>query len=160
MNLEVIDLSKVKPSLDIGDTIIAAGITWRKFSDDGNSSYMISDRSITECPFGDSNDWASSPIRRILSVIAERLKKELGGRMLPIAGSDEEYVSILPAEIYHNCKKNIKPIDQWWWLCTSPLTLSGRTHSFYVDCVAYDIVYAANHDKYGAVRPYFIIKGK
>ena len=126
------------PNLQIGDTIVIADITWRKFKEDENgNSYMLADDAIEESKFGSNNDWRDSPIRKNLSVLAKKIKEEIGDKIIPIEvdlfshdglddyGTCEDMVSILTYDLYRNNRKNIKQINNWFWLCTPDSTPSG-----------------------------------
>jgi hypothetical protein len=79
---EILEAAKSKkeiPKLEIGDTIEVAEITWRKFKEDEKGSYMLADESIDRSKFGDSNNWTDSYIRENLSLLAEKIRKEIDG---------------------------------------------------------------------------------
>lgn len=159
------------PDLQIGDTIVIADITWRKFKEDENgNSYMLADDIVEESKFGNTNDWRDSIIRKKLIGLAERIKEEIGDKLVPIKvdlfshdglddyGTCEDLVSILTYNLYRNNRKNITKLDSWWWLCTPDSTPSGYG-SDYVQCVSSDGVVGCRW--YGgstAVRPFFILK--
>ena len=162
---------KEVPDLNIGDTITIADITWRKFKEDENgNSYMLADDVVEESNFGDTNDWRDSPIRKNLSVLVEKIKEEIGDRIVPIEvnlfshdglddyGTCEDLVSILTYDLYRNNRKNIKQIDSWFWLATPDSTPSGCGSS-YVRYVGSDgDVGCSWYDSCGAVRPFFILR--
>lgn len=165
--------NKIKniPCLNLNDTIVIADITWRKFKEDENgNSYMLADDVYENTTFGKSNDWRDSPIRENLVVLAEKINEEIGDRIVPIEidlfshdglddyGTCEDLVSILTYDIYRNNRKNIKPINNWFWLCTPNSTPSGCSSDF-VQCVdsGGDVSYSW-FNGCGAVRPFFILK--
>lgn len=163
--------NKEIPDLNIGDTIVIAGVTWRKFREDENgNSYMLADDVYKKSKFGDTNDWRDSFIRKNLVSLAERIKEEIGDKLVPIEvdlfshdglddyGTCEDLVSILTYDLYHNNRKNIKLIDAWWWLATSNSTPSGYgSNGIRCVCsnggVGYDWC-----DNCGVVRPFFILR--
>lgn len=159
------------PSLNIGDTIVIADITWRKFKEDENgNSYMLADDVYEESEFGKTNDWRDSHIRKNLVTLAERIKEEIGDRIVPIEvdlfshdglddyGTCEDLVSILTYDLYRNNRKNIKSIDTWYWLATPNSTPSGygSGNVQYVGSDGYVDYYWYDYCK--AVRPFFILK--
>lgn len=126
------------PRLEIGDTIAIADITWRKFKEDEDgNSYMLADDTIDNSKFGKSNDWRDSIIRENLVNLAEKIKEEIGDKLIPIEvdlfshdglddyGTCEDLISILTYDLYRNNRKNIKPINKWFWLRTPNSTPSG-----------------------------------
>ena len=159
------------PRLNIGDTIVIADITWRKFKEDENgNSYMLADDGVENLKFGSDNDWRNSPIRNKLADLAEKIKEEIGDRIVPIEvdlfshdglddyGTCEDMVSILTYDLYRNNRKNIKQIDSWWWLATPNSTPSGYS-SDYVHFVGSDgDVDFGWYGNCGAVRPFFILE--
>lgn len=173
---------KKNPGLSIGDTIVIAGITWRKFKEDekGNS-YMLADDITEKAVFGDTNDWKDSPIREKLKTIAEQIEKEIGKRIISIEvdllsldglrdyGTCVDKVSILTYDLYRNNRSTIKPCDEWWWLCTPSSAPSGVTkdtdmlHRYSYRNVEYvgtlGIGYDTRYARKG-VRPFFILKAK
>ena len=163
--------NKEIPNLNIGDTIVIADITWRKFKEDENGdSYMLADDVVEESEFGKTNDWRDSVIRKNLVGIAEKIKEEIGGKIVPIKvdlfshdglddyGTCEDLVSILTYDLYRNNRKSIEPIDKSFWLCTPDSTPSGFS-SDGVQCVdsggRVDCGWCSCP---GAVRPFFILK--
>lgn len=159
------------PNLNIGDTIVIADITWRKFKEDENgNSYMLADDVYETSKFGSTNDWRNSIIRKNLVALAERIKDEIGDKVVPIEvdllshdglddyGTCEDMVSILTYDLYRNNRKNIRSINEWYWLCTPNSTPSG----FSSDCVrCVDSDGGVNCDWCGycrAVRPFFILR--
>lgn len=161
------------PSLQIGDTIVIADVTWRKFKEDENgNSYMLADDIVGQSEFGNTNDWRSSPIRKNLVDLAERIKEEIGDKIVPMEvdlfsndglddyGKCEDLVSILTYDLYRNNRRNIKQIDEWCWLCTPNSTPSGFG-SDGVRCVI-----SGGNVGYGwcsgceAVRPFFILQAQ
>ena len=159
------------PSLNIGDTITIADITWRKFKEDENgNSYMLADDVYEESKFGSTNDWRNSIIRDNLTKLAEKIKEEIGDRLVPIQvdlfshdglddyGTCEDLVSILTYDLYRNNRKNIKQIDRWYWLCTPNSTPSGCSSDYvrYVDSGGG--VNCSWYGDCGAVRPFFILQ--
>lgn len=159
------------PNLNIGDTIVIADVVWRKFKEDENgNSYMLADDSIDDYKFGDTNDWRNSPIRKNLADLAEKIKEEIGDRIIPIEvdlfshdglddyGTCEDLVSILTYDLYRNNRKNIKQIDDCYWLCTPNSTPSGCSS----DCVC--CASSGGRVSYNwcdgrlAVRPFFILR--
>ena len=167
----VTENTKVKVgNLNIGDTIVIADITWRKFKEDekGNS-YFLADDTIMELEFGETNDWRVSPIRVELAKLAEKIEKEIDGKLVPITtdlfshdgldnyGNCEDLVSLLTFDMYRNNRKNIQKFDSWWWLATPDSTPSGRGSDDvqYVISggnVGYDL-----YDSCIAVRPSFVL---
>lgn len=165
--------NKIKdiPYLNIDDTIVIADITWRKFKEDENgNSYMLADDVYEQAKFGKSNDWRDSSIRKNLVTLAEKIKEEIGDRIVPVKidlfshdgldyyGTCEDLVSILTYDLYRYNRKNIKPINDWFWLCTPNSTPScyGSGYVQYVDSFG-DVSY--NWFGYcRAVRPFFILK--
>lgn len=159
------------PNLQIGDTIVIADVTWRKFKEDENgNSYMLADDIVGQSEFGNTNDWRSSPIRENLVDLAERIKEEIGDKIVPMEvdlfshdglddyGKCEDLVSILTYDLYRNNRRNIKQIDNWYWLCTPDSTPSGYS-SDGVQCVGSDgSVDYGWYDGCGAVRPFFILQ--
>ena len=163
--------SKEIPELKIGDTIVIADITWRKFKEDENgNSYMLADDIYEESKFGSTNDWRDSVIRKNLVSFAEKIKEEIGDNIMPIKvdlfshdglddyGTCEDLVSILTYDLYRNNRKNIKLADKWWWLSTPNSTPSGYG-SVIVRCVSSSggVDYGWC-DNCGAVRPFFILR--
>lgn len=160
------------PCLSIGDAIVVAGITWRKFSEDENgNSYMLADDVYEKFEFGDTNDWRDSFIRKNLVSLAERIKEEIGDRLVPIEvdlfshdglddyGTCEDLVSILTYNLYRNNRKNIKSIDGFW-LCTPNSTPNGYG-SGDVRCVSSDgSVDCTWCNGCKAVRPFFILQAQ
>ena len=159
------------PNLKIGDTITIADIVWRKFKEDENgNSYMLADDSIDNSKFGETNNWRNSYIRDNLVDLAEKIKEEIGDKLVPIEvdlfshdglddyGKCKDMVSILTYDLYRNNRRNIKQIDKWFWLCTPDSTPSGCS-SDYVQCVS-----SGGHVNYDwcndcvAVRPFFILQ--
>ena len=159
------------PSLNIGDTITIADVVWRKFKEDENgNSYMLADDSINNSKFGKTNDWRDSFIRKDLVNLTDKIKEEIGDKLVPIEvdlfshdglddyGTCEDLVSILTYDLYRNHRKNIKPINNWYWLATPNSTPSG--------CSSNNVLYVysngyVNYFWYfncGAVRPFFILK--
>ena len=55
-------------------------------------------------------------------------------------------VTLLSIEEYESCKEYIKPLDEWWWLCTL-----GYNNNFDIVCVAPENRYAAFD--FASVRP-------
>lgn len=159
------------PNLQIGDTITIADITWRKFKEDENgNSYMLADDIYEESKFGETNDWRNSCIRKNLKTLADKIKEEIGDRLMPIQvdlfshdglddyGKCEDLVSILTYDLYRNNRRNIKQINKWFWLCTPNSTPSGYGSGYvqYVDSDG-DVGYSW-YDYCRAVRPFFILK--
>lgn len=155
---------------NIGDTIVIAGITWRKFKEENGNSYLLADDVIERTEFGKTNDWRESPIRARLADLAEKIKKEIGDRLVPIEtdlfshdglddyGKCEDLVSILTFDLYRNNRKNIKQIDDCFWLCTPNSTPSGYG-SDGVQCVnSGGRVYCSWCDGCEAVRPFLILR--
>ena len=171
--LKVVTENRTKeiPKLQIGDTIDIADITWRKFKEDENgNSYMLADDSIDNSKFGDTNDWRDSCIRKNLVGLAEKIKEEIGDKLIPIKvdlfshdglddyGTCEDLVSILTYDLYRNNRKNIKQINEWFWLCTPNSTPSGYG-SDYVQFVSSDGDVCCDwYCSCTAVRPFFILK--
>lgn len=161
------------PNLKIGDTIVIADITWRKFKEDENgNSYMLADDIVGQSEFGNTNDWRSSPIRKNLVDLAERIKEEIGDKIVPMEvdlfshdglddyGKCEDLVSILTYDLYRNNRRNIKQIDKWYWLCTPNSTPFG-CGSDYVLCVCSDGgVDCSWFSNCGAVRSFFILQAQ
>lgn len=163
--------TKEIPNLQIGDTVVIADVTWRKFKEDENgNSYMLADDIIEQSEFGNTNDWRRSPIRRNLVDLAERIKEEIGDKIIPMEvdlfsydglddyGKCEDLVSILTYDLYRNNRRNIKQTDNWYWLCTPSSTPSG----YGSDCVLYvsssGCVNCNWCDDYcWAVRPCFVL---
>ena len=159
------------PHMEIGDTIVIADITWRKFKEDENgNSYMLADDVVENSKFGSNNDWRDSPIRKNLTNLADRIKEEIGDKLVPIEvdlfshdglddyGTCEDMVSILTYDLYRHNRKNIKQIDSWFWLCTPNSTPSG-SGSDRVRYVGSDGSVGCDWYGYGgAVRPFFILK--
>lgn len=160
--------------LQIGDQIEAAGIAWSKFAEDefGNA-YMLADEAVSKSEFGDNNDYRDSKIRKELAILSEKIIAELGEDAIVPAEIDllshdglDDYgkitdkVSLLTYDMYRNNRKNIKPLDRWWWLATPDSTPSGCC----CDCVLciYSVGYVS-FDGYfcdGAVRPFFILRAR
>ena len=159
------------PELNIGDTITIADIVWRKFKEDENgNSYMLADDSIGDYIFGETNDWRDSYIRKNLVKLADKIKKEIGDKLIPIEvnlfshdglddyGTCEDLVSILTYDLYRNNRKNIKKIDENYWLCTPDSTLSGYG-SDDIQCVGSDgRVVCGWRDYCRSARPFFILR--
>ena len=158
--------------LQISDQIEIAGITWSKFAEDkyGNA-YMLADEAVSESDFGDNNDYRDSKIRKELVELFEKIIAEIGeDAIVPAAidlfshdglddyGKITDKVSLLTYDMYRNNRKNIKPLDDWWWLATPDSTPSG-CGSGYVRCVdsGGDVGYGGCGYG-GAVRPFFILK--
>lgn len=155
---------------NIGDIIVIADITWRKFKEENGNSYLLADDVIETSKFGKTNDWRESPIRARLADLAEKIKKEIGNKLVPIEtdlfshdglddyGKCEDLVSILTFDLYRNNRKNIKQIDDCFWLCTPNSTPSGYG-SVYVQCVSSSgRVSYSWCDNCEAVRPFLILR--
>ena len=124
-------------NLNIGDTIVIAGITWRKFKEENGHSYFLAEEAVFKSKFGKTNDWRKSTIRVELAKLAEKIEKEIECKLVPITtdlfshdglddyGKCEDLVSILTFDMYRNNRKNIPMIDDWFWLCTPNSTPSG-----------------------------------
>lgn len=158
--------------LKIGDTIVIAGITWRKFKEDEDgNSYMLADEIYKESKFGSTNDWRDSMIRKDLMKLAEQIKEEIGDRLVPIQvdllshdglddyGTCEDLVSILTYDLYRNNRIKVCATNErfGFWLCTPSSALSGcgSGNVLYVD--SNGSVYYNWYDNCGAVRPFFIL---
>ena len=168
---EATEEKKEIPKLNIGDTVEIAGITWRKFKEDEDgNSYMLADSIIKKSEFGETNDWKCSKIRQEISELAGNIKKEIGDRLVRIQvdllshdglddyGTCEDLVSILTYDLYRHNRKNIKFLDNDWWLATPDSTPNGYG-SCYVQCVRDRgrVGYCGcSYDE--AVRPFFILK--
>lgn len=164
--------TKVKVgNLNIGDTIVIADITWRKFKEDENgNSYFLTDDTIMESEFGETNDWRVSPIRVELAKLAEKIEKEIDGKLVPITtdlfshdglddyGKCEDLVSLLTFDMYRKNRKNIPKIDGWWWLATPDSTPSGFGSNGvqFVSSIGFVDYGWCGYD--GAVRPFFILE--
>ena len=159
------------PNMKIGDTIIIADVTWRKFKEDENgNSYMLADDIVGQSEFGNTNDWRSSPIRKNLVDLVERIKEEIGDKIVPIEvdlfshdglddyGKCEDLVSILTYDLYRNNRRNIKQIDNWYWLCTPNSTPSGYGSDYVQFVHSYGFVCYSWYDGCRAVRPFFILR--
>ena len=159
-------------NLHIGDQIEVAGITWSKFAEDENgNAYMLADEAVSESEFGYNNDYRNSKIRKDLAELSEKIIAEIGEDAIVPAEIDlfshdglDDYgkitdkVSLLTYDMYRNNRKNIKLLDDWWWLATPDSTPSG-CGSVYVRCVRSGggvRYYGCGFDR--AVRPFFILK--
>lgn len=159
-------------NLQIGDQIEIAGITWSKIAEDEDgNAYMLADKAVSKSEFGDNNDYRDSKIRKDLAELSEKIIAEIGEDAIVPAeidlfshdglddyGKITEMVSLLTYDMYRNNRKNIKPLDAWWWLATPDSTPSGFGSDFvrYVDSVGgvgCNGCYCG-----GAVRPFFILK--
>lgn len=158
--------------LQIGDQIEVVGITWSKFAEDENgNAYMLADEAVSESDFGDNNDYRNSKIRKELAELSKKIIAEIGEDAIVPAEIDlfshdglDDYgkitdkVSLLTYDLYRNNRKNIKPLDNWWWLATPDSTPSG--------CGSGNVQYVSSggrvfYDRYfccRAVRPFFILK--
>lgn len=156
------------------DITIICDLPWTPIKKDGDKTYYLLNCFLEErARFGDNNNYAESYIRKNLnnSELAENLKKEFGSRLIPITtdllsldGLDDygkcevDILAIPTIDLYRECRKNIKPLDVWWWLATPNSTSSGYC-SDYVHCVSsYGFV---NYDWFNdcrAVRPFFILQ--
>lgn len=159
------------PVLNIGDTIVIADIAWRKFKEDEDgNSYMLADDMYEESEFGNTNNWKDSIIRKNLFSLAEKIKEEIGEKIIPTEvdlfshdglddyGTCGDMVSILTYDLYRNNRKNIKLIDKAFWLCTPDSTPSGYGSG----CVQYvcsdGLVDCGWCNDRRAVRSFFILQ--
>lgn len=163
--------SKEIPNLKIGDTIAIADIIWRKFKEDENgNSYMLADDIVEESKFGETNNLENSYIRKNLTKLVEKIKEEIGDKIVPIEvdlfshdglddyGTCEDLVSILTYDLYRNNRKNIKQIGKSFWLSTPNSTPLGYGSD--------DVEYVDSNGGVGCdwcgyvggVRPFFILR--
>ena len=164
---------KQAKDLQMKESITVAGITWSKFAEDSEgNAYMLADENICNMEFGKNNDWRESPIRKKLDEeLYQKIATELGTEALvPIQtdlfshdglkdyGKCDDMVSLLTYDLYRNNRKNIKNLDEWWWLATPDSTPSG-CNSRCVRCVGSrgDVCYGWCGSCW-AVRPFFILK--
>ena len=165
---------KQAKDLQMKESITVAGITWSKFAEDSEgNAYMLADENICNMEFGKNNDWRESPIRKKLDEeLYQKIATELGTEALvPIQtdlfshdglkdyGKCDDMVSLLTYDLYRNNLKNIKNLDEWWWLATPDSTPSG-CNSRCVQCVDSDGCVGFNDCYWSgrSVRPFFILK--
>ncbi len=59
--------TKALKNLEVGDIFKYAGYEFTKLADEENSCYCLLNDTVFESKFGDTNDWAKSPIRKRLN---------------------------------------------------------------------------------------------
>lgn len=156
-----------------GRYVEMCGKLWAKIKEDELGTYYLLDGFISTSQFGDNNDYSKSEIRKELneSDLAKKLKKEFGGRLVPITtnllsldGLDDygtvegDILAIPTLDLYRECRKNIPQANGWEWLATPNSTPSGCSS----DCVrgvdsGGDVGFGYS-GRCGGVRPFCIIK--
>ena len=164
---------KQAKDLHMKESISVAGITWSKFTEDGEgNAYMLADEKICDMKFGENNDWRESPIRKKLyEELYMKIVDELGSDAIVAIQTDlfshdglkdygkcEDMVSLLTYDLYRNNRENIKGFDGWFWTCTPNSTPTGYgSDDVQYVCSGGDVRYDWC-DGSVAVRPFFILK--
>ena len=153
--------------------VIMCGHAWIPIKTDEKGTYYLMDGKYDNMEFGKTNNYAESNIRKALndSDLTAELKKEFGDRIVSITtdllsldGLDDygkvegDILAIPTIDLYRECRKNIKKLDNWWWLATPDSIPSG--------CGSDDVRFVRSGggvdycwcDCVGAVRPFFILK--
>ena len=164
---------KQAKDLQMKESITVAGITWSKFAEDSEgNAYMLADENICNMEFGENNDWRESSIRKKLDEeLYQKIATELGTEALvPIQtdlfshdglkdyGKCDDMVSLLTYDLYRNNRKNIKNLDEWWWLATPDSTPSGYGSGGVRYVRSGGGVACGWYGSCRAVRPFFILK--
>lgn len=152
--------------------IMICGQPCTKLKEENGNTYYHLCKPLFESEFGSDNNYTNSTLRKELlkHEFTASLQKEYGDRLVPVVmdltaldglkdyGKVTDIIGIPDLNLYRECRENILVGDRWWWLSTPNSTPSG-TGSSYVQCVRDDGgVGWVECDRYGDVRPFFILK--
>lgn len=138
-----------------GSTFKYKGYEFTKLADEEDSCYCLLNGTVFKSPFGETNDWAKSPIRKCLNAFDENgnsmtIKGINESDLLSVSlnysaykipnGRTEDRITVLSYEEYW--AYNFPSVDKWTWLRSGrnnaanlayALNTSGGTGSYYVN---------------------------
>lgn len=141
---------------------------------EADKTYYLLARELMESVFGNDGNYAESIIREKLNncEFAKKLKSEYRNQVLPITLDltsfdgfkdygiiEGDILSLLPFDLFRECREKISCIDKEWWLATSKSTPSGYSLNkpLAIEDVG-NVKFYETSDACKGVRPFFILK--